>query len=74
MVCPAILKGFHRSVMMALQSTSPRADLTTTRSPLPIPFSLASSLDISTNIWGSSSISQGVHRVMTPVCQCSVTR
>ena len=56
------------------QTASPRAEETLSVSPLLIPFSAANSRDSSRKFCGTASSSQGVLRVMRPVCQCSVTR
>src|SRR4030095_5703761 len=52
----------------------PRALLTITRSPFLIPSRLASAVPISTKALGTRPASQGMLRLMAPVCQCSETR
>ena len=54
--------------------TEPRALLTITRSPFLIPSRLASAVPISTKAFGTRPTSQGMLRLMAPVCQCSETR
>ena len=73
-VLPLAFMGWKRLVTMALASRLPRALLTRTTSPLPMPRSLASSGSSSAKTCGSASTSHEQRRVMRPVCQCSVTR
>src|SRR5208283_918268 len=67
------LNGLNRSVTTAIAQRDPREEETVTFSPFFIPLSAASSLLSSTNICGCISSNHGAWRVMTPVCQCSVT-
>jgi hypothetical protein len=52
----------------------PRALDTVTRSPLLMPSRAARALPISTKACGTRPTSQGMFRLITPVCQCSDTR
>src|SRR5262245_24351607 len=71
---PCTQNGSKRCVTRAYASNRPRALSTTTRSQLAIPFSRAGSTPISTKASGMSPTSQGIFRLMAPVCQCSETR
>ena len=70
---PSTVRGLSRLVTNASTTTEPRLFHTRTLSPASMPFSAASSSEISTNWAGIASTSAGQARDWPPVCQCSVT-
>src|SRR5919201_4892070 len=73
-VRPLSRRGGTRSVTSARHSISARAVVIVTQLPFLIPFSAASSREISQNISGCSSESQESQRDMPPAVWCSVSR
>src|SRR5659263_721792 len=71
---PSTVISWIRSVTSATQLTSPRMLLTVTHSPFEMPLRFARSFDISTNMLGCISASQGMLRVIVPDWKCSDTR
>ena len=65
--------GCMRIVTTAWTLTLPRLFQTRTQSPLLMPFSRASSSEISMKFAGMISFNHGMLRVCVPDCQCSTT-